>query len=450
MLLVCPLAARALAPHEVLVLSNRRSVDSVQIAKEFMKLRQVPQVNHVRLDLPPSVTRSPGTIKHADFTRLIWSPAMRAMRAGGIEDQILAWVYSVDFPVRIEAKPSVSIQGLTFLRNRMPEYDDVRYGMYASPLFAGPNNRRGIPHYSQTFDVYRKWLKDEMPLPSMMLGYTGERGNTPETVTACLRRGAVSDGAAPKGTVYFVRSKDIRSTCRQWQYPAAVGELRAMGIKAVITERFPAGRNDIIGLFMGSASAHPEKASYLPGSMAEHFTSAAAVFHTGHQTKLSAWLKAGVTASAGTVTEPYSIWSKIPSARFFVHYGAGCTMIESYFQSIRCPLQILLVGDPLAAPWAPQAGMKLLGPADGKSVSGTVRINAAVASAELSHYGEFAYLLDGRAFRSGCTLDLDTRELKNGPHRLRAVAYRTGFVRNPVFAEVEITVTNAPDSGASE
>ena len=57
-----------------------------------------------------------------------------------------------------------------------------------------------------------------MPLPSMMLGYTGERGNTLKEVTDCLKKGSRSDSTSPTGTVYFAVNDDIRSTCREWQF----------------------------------------------------------------------------------------------------------------------------------------------------------------------------------------------------------------------------------------
>ena len=43
-----------------------------------------------------------------------------------------------------------------------------------------------------------------MPLPSMALGYMGEKGNTQDEILSCLRRGVASDGTHPSGTVYFV------------------------------------------------------------------------------------------------------------------------------------------------------------------------------------------------------------------------------------------------------
>lgn len=442
LILAVPCVSRALGPHEVLVLVNEKSPDSVQVAKEFVRLRKVPEINVAHLSLPDSVTKSPADISPEEFTRLIWSPATRAMRERGIEDHILAWVYSVDFPIRVSTSPPISIQGLTFLRNTLPDSKDVHSGAYSSPLFAGPGNPGGQAHFPQTFDVYHKWLGEEMPLPSMILGYTGERGNTVKIVLKCLENGTASDNTFPKGTVYFVTNSDVRSTCRQWQYPVAQMELRALGIESVISKEFPSTRKDIIGLMMGAVSVNPEQDNhYLPGCMAEHLTSAAAVFHSANQTKLSAWIEAGATASAGTVTEPFSNWAKFPNARFFVHYASGCCIAESFFQSIKCPLQILIVGDPLAQPWAPKSQVILHG-LEKETLSGTVIVRAEVMAEPGCYYGKFVFLLDGKVVGNERTLELDTTQCQDGTHTLRVVAYRTGLVRSQVFEEKEIVISN--------
>ncbi|MCX7590530.1 MAG: hypothetical protein N2255_02770 [Kiritimatiellae bacterium] len=338
--------------------------------------------------------------------------------------------------------PPVSITGLTFLRNRLPSAKDIAEGRYASPLFAGPVAPQTWPYLSQTFDCYREWLHDEMPLPAMMLGYTGQRGNTAAEIVECLRKGVRSNYTAPTGTIYLVTNNDIRSTCRAWQYPATVRELASMGIRAFVTSELPTDDRGIIGLMIGAATVEPEGIkSYLPGCMAEHLTSGAAIFDAREQTKVSAWIRAGVTASAGTVTEPLSIWTKFPHARFFVHYAAGCTMIESFYQAVRCPLQLLLVGDPLATPWAPRGKLAVEGMTE-EPLHGIVILKAEGETESGQIFSRFVYLLDGRVVGKGRSLKLDTTRFGNGRHRLRVVAHTRGLVRHQAFLEKEILIKN--------
>lgn len=429
-----------LGPHELLVLANRNSTNSMAIAESYAALRHIPGSNIAALDLPaePAIEVSP-----EQFKQLIWDPAFKILRERGLEEQILAWAYSVDFPIRITTDPALSIQGMTFLRNRVPPKDQIAKGLYASPLFAGPDGPRVIGFPTQTLDALRTWQGKNMPLPSMMLGFAGPRGNTCDEIMASLRRGAQADGSRPDGTVYFVTNSDVRSRCREWEIAPAVRELREQGVSAVVTNVFPDDAANILGVMMGAAdigmSAHRR---FLPGAMAEHLTSFGAAFDIGGQTKLTEWIRAGATSSAGTVIEPFALWPKFPHARFFSHLAAGCTTLESFYQSLRCPLQILLVGDPLSAPWAPVSSLTLEG-IESQRLPRSTTVRAVVKSRHGEMFSRFAFLLDGRLLQApgrdpGITLD--PSGLTPGRHTLRAVAYQVGSVHAQIFTEQAFTV----------
>jgi uncharacterized protein (TIGR03790 family) len=435
--------AHAVGPHELLVLVNRASKDSKAVASEFVKLRQIPAQNVVYLDLGSSVSIDPPKMTVDEFIKLIRDPAVSAMKERGIDDHILAWIYSVDFPTRVDTDHKMSIQGITFTKGEVPKVIDIKRGLYKSALFGGPDRPGGVAHYSQTFDFSRESLRGDMPVPSMLLGYSGNRGNSVQMIRDYLKKGVLSDGTSPSGTVYFVKSDDIRSTCREWEYEAAVVELARYGVEARIVKRFPDTGQKIIGLTAGLARVTPANSgSYLPGCMAEHLTSMGGVFHAAGQTKLSAWLESGATASTGTATEPYALWTKFPHARFYVHYAAGCTMIESFYQSLRCPLQILLVGEPLACPWGDlDATLEIDGLAE-KLSSGKVFLAARVKGKEARRYRRFTCLLDGKIVAKDSEFWLDVERLNEGEHRFRVVARSTGFVSQQVFTEKIFTVSD--------
>jgi uncharacterized protein (TIGR03790 family) len=433
-------SALALGPHELLVLANRNSSNSLDLARQYAILRRVPEINIVALDLPANseIGVSPET-----FSRRIWGPAQAAVKERGLGDHIRAWVYSTDFPVRIQTDPPLSIQGLTFLRNQLPGGDIVSKGAYASPLFAGPDNPRIAGFPAQSLDVPAAWLGQDMPLPSMMLGVTGPNGNTKEEILACLRRGAQADGTRPAGTIYFVTNSDVRSRCREWQFAPAVRELQEQGLAAILTNSLPDTATDILGAMLGAAEVPMRsERTFLPGAMAEHLTSFGASFDSREQTKITEWIRAGASASAGTVTEPYSLWTKFPHARFYAHWAAGCTTLESFYQSLRCPLQILLVGDPLAAPWAPGSTLSLRGLESG-TLQGTVTAEVRVNSRNNETFSRFVFLLDGKTLRNPSkdpTVRLDAAALKPGVHALRAVAFAVGSVHAQIFTEQPFVV----------
>lgn len=361
----------------------------------------------------------------------------------GIDPQILAWVYSVDFPIRVETDASdrkqMSVAGMTFMRNKVPGLSLVEEGKYLSKLFAGPNDRLKLNLGSMSLGLQQRglgldakvppeaaWLQRglgvRMPLPSMMLGYIGEKGNDMPTVLATIARGQRSDFRGMRSGIHFVMGDDVRSTCREWQYYPAVNELQQRGVTATVTTNFPAGANNVMGILMGAETVDPlAVGSFAPGAMAEHLTSWSAEFQKP-QTKMTEWLKAGATGSAGAVVEPYSNPNKFPSARFFAHYAAGCTMLESFYQSIACPLQSLLLGDPLAKPYAVPLSVNILG-ADSIENDFTYLATAKCRVQNVQFL--YSFLLDGQEIRGVSednSMHIRLLKLSDGYHELRAVA----------------------------
>ena len=442
--LACVKQAMAIGPHELLVLANAREAESMAVAEAYVRLRDIPAVNLLALDLGDAVRGDTPSISPTIFTTKIWAPAQAALRERGIGDHILAWAYSTHFPFRIDSSPPVSLQGLTFVRNRLPTPTEISAGTYASALFAGPDSPTGNGFAPQSFDSAKLLLRDEMPLPNMTLGYTGAPGgNTLQEVLAMLHNGMEADGTAPDGTVYYVTRDDIRSKAREWQFASAADGLRRLGVRAVITNAMPTGAEGILGIMTGTPAVEPAAAGrYRPGAMAEHLTSFAGVLDNPQQTKMTRWIAAGATGTAGAVCEPMSYWTKFPNARFFNHYRMGCTMIESFYQSIRCPLQLMLIGDPLAAPWTPKASLRIAGIEPNEPIGQPRPIDLHIQAPRGTHYSRFVYLVDGRIAGEERTFTLDPTGLEPGRHKLRAVAYQVGFVRSQVFGTVNFQTSS--------
>jgi len=426
-------------------MANRNSPRSMEIAREYAALRHIPEVNLVALDLPanPGLEMAP-----TDFTTKIWNPARQAIRDRGLDDHILAWVYSVDFPIRITANPTLSIQGLTFLKGKMPEQELAQRGTYASLIFAGPETPRIAGFPAQSLDVQQSWLGKDMPIPSMMLGYMGQNGNTREEIMACIKTGVKSDQTRPEGTVLILTNNDVRSLCRAWEFEPASRELKALDVTTLITATPPSDKGKpvpLIGVMAGAADI-PEithgQFIFLPGAIAEHLTSFGAVFDNNAQTKITEWIRAGATASAGTITEPLSIWTKFPHARVFSFQMAGCTVLESLIQSIRCPLQTLLIGEPLANPWASRSTMTIQG-FKNSLLGERTDVTGEITARDGDVFNKFMFLLDGRILRppgKSPSITLEPAALISGSHKLRIVAYKIGSVRSQIFAEASFEV----------
>lgn len=438
------------------MVANEGSIDSVMVAKRYMRLRGIPEENLVRVTLPEELGVGVAPITTNAFRSLIWEPVQAAVAERGLGRQILCWVYSTDFPYRVKTHPEVSLTGYTFMRGELPEdlvrglgnpvkgekgegYD-ARLTMIASPLFGGPEHVEapGAPE-SKTFEQWRVTLLEEMPLPSMMLGWTGPGGNTVDEVLDCLKRGRASDGTHPEAPMCVYTNADVRSTAREWEVSPMVREVERVGGALEVVEAFPeAGMKS--GFLTGVVDVPESGMEFVPGAYADHFTSHAATFHVSHQTKLSEWIRRGATASSGTVTEPYAYWQKFPHASLFVHQLRGCTMVEAIYQSVRCPVQLLPVGDPLSRPWGRHPKVVLSGAGDGV-LKGVVVLRGATDQAEV--FRRFEWLVDGVVVSQGAVYELDTTKLTEGEHRVRVVARSRGPVRDCGYAEVKVRVENA-------
>jgi hypothetical protein len=208
---------------------------------------------------------------------------------------------------------------------------------------------------------------------STMLAVTSGRGTSVADAVKLLRDTVSAETpTAPirEGTVYYVKNGDVRSRTREWGFASAVESLKKLGVKAEIVDgTLPPKKDDVAGAMIGIADFDwPQSESrILPGAIVEHLTSFGGVMreHSG-QTPLSAFLKHGAAGASGTVTEPYAIQAKFPSPFIHVHYARGATLAEAFYQSVQGPYQLLIVGDPLCAPWKQEAARAEL-PGDAKS-----------------------------------------------------------------------------------
>lgn len=439
--------ALALGPHETLLLVNDESVNSILLANVYQRLRGIPDANVIRLSIPPSVYNEASTaLSPEDFTRYIWHPLQKAIQDAQIRQQILACVFSCGFPTRITTKPAVSITGAIFLRNVYPDEDYIAGGRYISELFSGPVNADSALGTSASFDSERNRLLEAMPLPAMMLAFVGENGLTLNEAIAYLERTTTADHTDPSGTFYFVVNDDVRSTCRHWEFEPVAQAIRTFpDAHAVIATNLPpAGGDPLCGFMTGSRTVPLERVSLVPGAYADNLTSFGGAFNHRTHMKATAWLNTGAAFSSGTVTEPYAIWTKFPHACIFLHSLAGCSAIESFYLSVRSPLQILPLGDPLNKPWAPRLEPVISAPDN--PLSGTVSFKGSVKNERRDVFYRFQWLVDGRVVSAGRTFVWNTRSVADGSHTLRLVVrHQIESVRHQNYTERSVEVANGGD-----
>lgn len=229
------------------------------------------------------------------------------------------------------------------------------------------------PPTTAAFVTGPRWLSDVTPdasdrdlLPTMLLGVTSGDGLGVEATIANLTRAVGADGSKPSGTVYCARNGDVRSTTREWAFATVTKTLADTGVTATVIDGvLPKDAPAVAGAVVGSAGfawadAH---STIVPGAICEHLTSFGGQLWPGAgQTHLTEWLRHGAAGTSGTVDEPFAIQAKFPSPFIHLHYARGLSLIEAFYRSVSSPYQLLIVGEPLCAPWAKPISVNALDP----------------------------------------------------------------------------------------
>jgi hypothetical protein len=270
-----------------------------------------------------------------------------------------------------------------------------------------------------------------------------------------LRAAASSDGSQPDGTVYLLENPDIRSKTRQPLFPVTLAELARRGRKGEVLDAtedgqdgiLPIGKSDVIGAVVGFHSFDWEEANsrLLPGAIADSLTSFGGDFDKAEQTKLTEFLAHGAAGSSGTVTEPYSFLEKFPVPMIHAYYADGCSLAEAFYQSVRIPYQLVIVGDPLARPFASFASVKIKSPRLTRSWSGTVTIEPDIEPAPGKAVRKVEFWVDGQyKFDAPVTeaLSWDTRTAEDGRHDIRLVAIEDSEIETRSSSRFLVHVSN--------
>jgi hypothetical protein len=226
-------------------------------------------------------------------------------------------------------------------------------------------------------------------------------------------------------------------------------QINRLGIKArVIQGTLPLAAPDIMGLTTGvqKFDFSSTRSVILPGAICEHLTSSGGVLiSNAGQTPLTEFLTYGAAGSSGTVTEPRALQAKFPLPTLHLHYARGCSLAESFYQSVTGPYQLLIVGDPLCQPWAVIPDVKIAELQPGEEIKGTLTISAQASVAGLRRIGTYELFADGKKVAHGAPgkpLTLDTTQLSDGYHELRVVAVNGDAIEAQGRAILPIIINN--------
>jgi hypothetical protein len=472
-------------PEFVLLVVNANDAGSKTIANYYIESRRIPANNVLYLDWKLGDSYIPVE----SFRNDLLLPILKFLDKRKLVPQIDCIVYSSGFPygVRFNSDvpaqlandpankfPTGSINGMTYLYGAVASKDAAKYGgrafysnrymrlrektdkgVFELPLLRDgqldqreghkPVDAEGIDGTSIGSHGFRNWYgwgpKSELLeaggnsyVLSAMLGVTHARANTVSEIVRYLRESPLADGTFPKGTIYYMNSaSDIRSSTRRPGFEMAVDQLSRLGVRAQISPGIlPQQRTDVQGLLTGSPNINWRQSgsTILRGAICENLTSFGAMFLPNvDQTACTEFLKYGATGTSGTVDEPYAQQGKFPHAMIQVHYARGCNLIESYYQSVFMPYQLLILGDPLCRPWANIPQVKVEGVAE--QLKGVVSLKPSATLPRGGDCDRFELIIDGQRLAScaaGGTLLFDSAKWSDGYHEIRVV----GFERSPI------------------
>ncbi|MGX2028892.1 TIGR03790 family protein [Methylocaldum gracile] len=314
---------RSLGPAELAVIVNEADPSSVAIGNYYQKRRGIPEENMIRVSFPPGTDNLP----RAQFESV--KQAVDSRTPPGVQAYALAWMA----PFRVDCMSITSAFALGF--------DQA----YCSSK-CGETKPSGYFHSAS-----RAPYTDHGIRPAMMLA-----GRTVQDVRKLIDRGIASDRTYPAGTGYLLNTSDKHRSVRAVTFDKTVDMLGAAIRLHRVEADFISGKQDVLFYFTGLAKVPDlDTLGFVPGAMADHLTSFGGRLTENAQMSSVRWLEAGATASYGTVTEPCNILSKFPHPAVAMwHYLEGDTVLEAYWKSVARPGEGVFIGEPLAAPFAPQ------------------------------------------------------------------------------------------------
>jgi uncharacterized protein (TIGR03790 family) len=315
-------SVRPLVPRTLGILVNKADPDSIALGDAYAKKRGIPVENIITVEVPI-----------ADGLQLKRFLPVKEMIAPIIEQRglrglVVAW----QKPYRVEA------MSITYALSLGP--DTIKKGGGCRP--SDPNPIFGAP----------AGIDLPFPVSMMLIG-----GPEPADALALVAKAGDGDARDWDAAVVLAYTNDkLRSGPREGGYLEAMKRFRSRIKFDVVQPDRLVRRNDIIGYQTGNVKVRPLNAlPFVVGAFVDNLTSFGGVlYERGGQTKISEFMKAGATASYGTVSEPCNYTFKFPFTPTLLEaYLSGDTLVEAYWKSVGMVTEGLFIGEPLARPFGP-------------------------------------------------------------------------------------------------
>ena len=366
------------------VVINQNSTNSCELGNYFCERRQVPPGNVLRINWAGGNISWRGT----NFQASLLTPLLDMLVARQLTNQIDYVVLSMDIPFQTLNDPKVNSTTAALF-----------YGLKAD---TGPNWRDVTNSYCASEQIFRQAEPASAPGYSFLT--TMLTADSLAQAKRLVDQGVASDSTFPVQPVILAKSSDSARNVRYPAFDNAIFNtlLRGNYAMARTNADSPGGQTGLLGYETGLASFSVSPNTFVPGAMADSLTSfGGIIFGPNSQTSLLAFINAGAAGSYGTVTEPSPCPQKFPDPQNYFYQARGFSLAECYYQSLYAPYQGLIVGEPLAAPFAQTASGAWTGVTTNAVASGTAQLGVAFSALDASHpLQQIDLFIDGIYFQT--------------------------------------------------
>jgi uncharacterized protein (TIGR03790 family) len=307
--------------QDVAIIFNQSDTLSVRVAEYYRQKRGIAAKDLIGISFDPKSVNMPP----AEFVKL--KAEVEAKTPKEVQFYALIWTN----PYRVGCMSITSAFALGY----DPEYcAEGCKPTKVSPYFDRPS--------SEPFTDFK--LRPTMLIPT--LNFLQAR--------ALVDRGVAADQTEPKGTAYLVSTSDAARNVRSAIYPKIVRVFGDRFKTQIIQSDVLENKKDVMFYFTGLERVAKLKTNqFLAGAITDHLTSFGGQLTDSSQMSSLEWLKAGATASYGTVVEPCNFPQKFPNPGIvLLYYLQGDRLIEAYWKSVEQPGQGIFIGEPLARPFS--------------------------------------------------------------------------------------------------
>lgn len=388
----------ALQPEELLLIANRNSSASLELARYYQQKRKVPTANLFQVALPQTEGLS-----RKQYQQQLVAPLRQFLRQRKAEPPIRCLLLFYAIPLRV-APPELSRKDLRQLedfrfakkdvdwqlKNAAPKEDEKKILQQKSAQLAKGIAALGKKDQGAAVDSELALaLNDDYPLEKWLpnpyfVGFQQQKGKLPFTKdqvllvarldgpTAGIVRRMIDDSLSAEsqglqGKAYFDARWPLPKGNRLQGYALYDASLHKA---AALTEKLSRllvvldqkerllqpGEAPDAALYCGwySLGKYVDAFDWRPGAVAYHIASSecTTLKKAGSQVWCKRLLEDGAAATIGPVAEPYVQGFPLPELFFRFLLDGYYTLAESYFLSLPyLSWQMVLIGDPLYRPF---------------------------------------------------------------------------------------------------